>query len=325
MKPRKAAVIGIGHVGAHVANVLASQGTVNELILIDKNRQKAISEVQDLRDALLWNPHEVDIRTGDYADLKDCDIIVTSFGDIQLLVGTSDRINELAFNIKAASDVGEKIRNSGFSGVIINISNPCDVITRQLAVKTGLPKGHVFGTGTALDTSRLISALSQQTGLSRQSINAFMMGEHGNLQFSPASLVTFRGAPWKAVCPDIEIPDWKELEKEAIQGGWVTFAGKHCTEYGISSTAARLAQAVLEDQQVLLPVSAPLTGEYGQSGLYAGVPAIIGRQGITRVVEMPLTPEELDTFADCCDGIRKNIRKGEELDQQEDLRSPASS
>ncbi len=305
-KNRKAAIIGAGHVGAHVASSLATQGIVDEILVIDQKAQKVTSEVQDLRDAMLWLPDPVRIYGGDYDQLKDVDVIVNCVGNIETLVTCNDRTLEMRFNIEAVDSYADKIKASGFDSVIINISNPCDVITRHLALKTGLPKGRVFGTGTALDSSRLISAISQKTGLSLQSIDACMMGEHGNMQFAPASVFSFRGAPLQAVLGDIEL-DWQQLEKEAIGGGWVTFTGKHCTEYGIAATAARLVRAVLEDEKVLLPVSAPLEGEYGVSGLFAGVPSIIGKNGVEKVIEYPLTEDELFRFQACCQGIARNV------------------
>lgn len=309
MKNRKAAVIGLGHVGAHTANALASQGIVDEIVLIDKDEDKVISEEQDLRDAQLYNEYTVNIHGGDFADLKDCDVIINCVGNIAMLLGRNDRVIELGYNLRAVDSFADKIRESGFDGVIINISNPCDVITRHLAMKTGLPEGRVFGTGTGLDSSRLVSAISQKTGMNLHSIDALMMGEHGNMQFAPHSIFTFRGAPLASIVSDPEDLDWQEMEQLAIGGGWVTFSRKHCTEYGISATAARMARAVLANEQVLLPASAPLNGEYGESGLFAGVPAIIGKDGIGQVVELPLNEEELFRFHECCQGIRANIEK----------------
>ncbi len=312
-KTRKAAIIGIGHVGAHVASALATQGFVDDILLLDQDEDKVISEVQDLNDAMLWMPHTVRIHGGDFEDLKDVDVIINCVGNISTLQVKNDRTLELRFNLEAVDSYASQIVQSGFDGVIINISNPCDVITRHLAMKTGLPKGRVFGTGTGLDSSRLISAISKKTGLNLKSIDACMMGEHGNLQFAPASVFSFRGAPLESVVPDLEL-DWKQLEKEAIDGGWVTFSRKHCTEYGIAATAARMTQAVLEDEQIVLPASAPLEGEYGVRGLFAGVPCVIGANGAEQVIELPLTEDELDRMQMCCTGIAKNIEKAAEIE-----------
>ena len=308
MKTRKVGIIGLGHVGAHVAYSLAIQGIADELVLVDHNAQKLASEVQDLRDAVAYMPHRVSVCGGDFPDLKDCDVIVNSVGKIELLE-THDRLTEMDFTIAAVRGYVQKIKDSGFDGVLINITNPCDIVTRELAMGLGLPKGRVFGTGTGLDTSRLLSALNRQTGVDHKSITAYMMGEHGAQQFAPWSCVSFRGMPldeWAKTDERFRF-DREELKKESIGGGWVTYAGKQCTEYGICTTAARMVHIVLHDEKAIMPASMELDGEYGETGLFAGVPCLIGKNGVEQIIELPLTDEEKAKFHDCCEGIRKNM------------------
>ena len=130
VQKRVLGVIGLGHVGAHVAYALAIQGIADELVLVDQNEQKLASEVQDLRDAVAYMPHRVTVRAGDFADLGACDVIVNSVGKIELLRGTHDRVTEMDFTIPAVRGYAEKIKASGFDGVLINITNPCDIVTR---------------------------------------------------------------------------------------------------------------------------------------------------------------------------------------------------
>ena len=308
MKTRKVGVIGLGHVGAHVAYSLAVQGIADELVLVDMKEQKLASEVQDLRDAAAYLPHRVTVNPGDFADLGDCDVIVNSVGKIELLE-THDRLTEMDFTIAAVRGYVDKIQASGFDGVLINITNPCDIVTRELAMGLGLPKGRVFGTGTGLDTSRLLSALNRQTGIDHKSITAYMLGEHGALQFAPWSCVSFRGMPLDELAKTNEKFrfDRDALQKESIGGGWVTYAGKQCTEYGICTTAARMVHIVLHDEKAIMPASMELDGEYGETGLFAGVPCLIGKNGVEQIIELPLTDEEKAKFHDCCEGIRKNM------------------
>ena len=308
MKTRKVGIIGLGHVGAHVAYSLAIQGIADELVLVDMKEQKLASEVQDLRDAVAYMPHRVTINGGDFADLGDCDVIVNSVGKIELLE-THDRLTEMDFTIAAVRGYVDKIKASGFNGVLINITNPCDIVTRELALGLGLPKGRVFGTGSGLDTSRLLSALARQTGIDHKSITAYMLGEHGNLQFAPWSCVSFRGMPldkWAETDEKFRF-DREALKKESIGGGWVTYAGKQCTEYGICTTAARMVSIVLHDEKAIMPASMELDGEYGETGLFVGVPCVIGKDGVEQVIELPLTDEEKATFHACCEGVRKNM------------------
>ena len=309
MKTRKVGVVGIGHVGAHVAYTLALEGIADELVLVDMNEQKVTSEVQDLRDAAAYLPHRVTVNAGDFSDLGDCDVIVNSVGKIDLLRKVHNRVTEMDFTIPAVRSYVDKIKASGFDGVVVNITNPCDIVTREIAMGLGLPRGRVFGTGTGLDTSRLLSALNRQTGIDHKSITAYMLGEHGALQFAPWSCVSFRGMPldeWAKTDEKFRF-DRDALQKESIGGGWVTYAGKQCTEYGICTTAARMVHIVLHDEKAIMPASMELAGEYGETGLFAGVPCLIGKTGVEQIIELPLTDEEKAKFHDCCEGIRRNM------------------
>ncbi|QKN24832.1 L-lactate dehydrogenase [Caproicibacterium lactatifermentans] len=315
LKTRKIGVIGLGHVGAHVMYSLAVQGIADDLVLVDADQKKATSECQDLTDSIAYLPHRVRASVGDFSDLGDCDLIINCIGKIELLHGSMNRVLEMGFTIPAVNGYVDKMKASGFNGILINITNPCDIVTRQLALGLGLPRGHVFGTGTGLDTSRLLSVLAQQTGIDQKSITAYMMGEHGVKQFSPWSCVSFRGR---------SLDDWAKederfrfdrdaMQQAAIHSGWVTFSGKWCTEYAIATTAARMASIVLHDEKAIMPASCELCGEYGESGLFAGVPAVIGKDGIEQILELPLTDAEKATFHECCNGIRKNMEQLKDL------------
>lgn len=305
-KKRRVAILGVGHVGAHCAYSLAVQGIVNELILLDKNEKKLKSEIQDLRDAALYLPHNICVRAANFDELQDCDILVNCMGDITLL-SSHDRIKELDFTIRQVNDVIPRVMAGGFRGKIINISNPCDIVTHQICKLSQLPKSHVFGTGTSLDTARLIALLSQSTGIDPNSICAYMMGEHGASQMVPWSCVSFGAAPLSLLEQKDRtyVFDKDETQKKAIGGGWITYDGKGCTEYGICSALAKLVRAVFDDEKCIIPVSAALDGQYGQTGIYAGVPCVIGENGAEQVVEIPLRPEEAKLFAQCCDDIRQ--------------------
>lgn len=317
MRLQKAAIIGMGHVGAHIMYALAVQGLVDEIVLVDSNEQKAVSECQDLFDTVPMLPRRVRVRTGSYEDAAACDVIFHSAGKITLLIGNEDRTSELRFTIPTVHTWVDRVREAGFKGFVINITNPCDVVTREIALNLGLPEGHVFGTGTGLDTNRLIARLSEATEMDAQSITAFMLGEHGNSQFAPWSCVSFRGMPLSVLAEQDERFrfDHDELEHKAIRGGWYTFAGKHCTEYAIATTAVRMAQAIQYDEKLIMPASTLLKGEYGEKDIFVGVPAVIGANGVEKVMELPLTDEEKAKFHSCCDSIRKNMALADSLEK----------
>ena len=198
--------------------------------------------------------------------------------------------------------------------IFINITNPCDVVSDLISKLSGLPAGHVFGTGTGLDTSRLVSAISQQTGLDHKSITAYMMGEHGNAQMVPWSVIQFGGKRLEELKDDSRfVFDHDAIKEKTIKGGWVTYVGKGCTEYGIAYTATTLAGYVLRDEKHIMATSAPLRGEYGEDGIFAGVPAVVGENGVEKVVELSLTDTEKKEFKTCCTAIRENIKKAESI------------
>lgn len=310
-KKRVVGVIGLGHVGAHVAFNLGVLGIADEVKLCDVKSEKLVSERQDMMDAVMFMPHRVNYTIASYEELADCDVIVNAIGDITLCA-SGNRDDEMHFTVPQVADYIPKVMAGGFQGIIINITNPCDVITDLIAKKSGLPKGHVFGTGTGLDSSRLVSAISQQTGLDHHSFSAYMMGEHGNSQIVPWSLIKFGG---KSLAELEQNPayvfDKARVQDETIHAGWVTYSGKHCTEYGISMTAATMVRAVLRDERKIMAASAPLDGEYGETGIFCGVPSVIGANGIEEVIEYNLPDDELKKFKACCATIRQNIANAE--------------
>ena len=315
MRDFKLGIIGLGHVGAHVLHAVATQGLAEDIILVDlpEKRTKAASERQDVLDCTEFLPHRVKIELGEIEDLGDRDVIVNCVGDIIALKDTHTRLTEMTFNMHAIHGYAERLKASGFQGVLVNISNPCDVITKWLNDILGLPKGHVLGTGTGLDTARLKYRLQEVTGVDAKSITAYMIGEHGNEQMSPWSCCSIGGgSPLGAPQAKLALSP-KEIEDSAREGGWTTYNGKYCTEYAIAMTAAKLVKLIRFDEKAIVPASVELNGEYGETGLFAGVPARIGRNGAEEVIELPLTAEEKVRFHQCCDGIRRNIEDSKEL------------
>lgn len=313
IKKRIVGVVGLGHVGAHVAYNLGMMGVADEVRICDKNADKAASECNDLMDAVYFMPHRVNYKVVDYAGLADCDVIVNAVGKIALLA-TLNRDTEMENSVKETASFIPRIMAGGFDGIFVNITNPCDVITDLVQKLSGLTKNRVFGTGTGLDSSRLISAISQQTNLEHHSFTAFMMGEHGNAQMVPWSLITFHGKPLSEFAGDPRFDfDHDEMTKRVINGAWVTFKGKQCTEYGVAATGATVVRSILHDEKKIMPVSAYLDGEYGEHGIYCGVPAVVGANGVEQVMDYKLAADESVEFKRCCDAIRTNIKKAEQF------------
>jgi L-lactate dehydrogenase len=307
---RSIGIIGLGHVGPHAANSLILQGIADELLLCDTNEDKLAAEVQDLNDSTAFAPHRVVVRNchAEYERLAQCDVIINSSGQVTL--SAQSRTGEL---FKAIDDVRSyvgRIAAAGFTGFWVNVSNPCDVVSREIQRLSGLPASHVMGTGTVLDSARLRTVISLRTGLAPESIQAYMIGEHGNTQIAAWSSIGIAGTLLSSLhARQAYDLDAEEVESEAREGGYVSYHGKECTEYAIGNAAARIVRAILHDEHVVLSASVQLNGEYGQQDLYISVPGVIGADGVGDIFELSLSADEAAAFAASCDVVRGNYRK----------------
>lgn len=305
----KIVIIGAGHVGSHCAYTLLLNGLARHIVLVDSDRQKAVSQALDLEDCITFAPARAAVSAGDFGECGDADILIMAAG-VPRLPGQT-RLGVMADTMREMRSIAPKIKKSSFSGVLISISNPCDIVADYLDKALGLPRGRVFGSGTLLDSSRLRGVLSGLTGFDRRSISAFSMGEHGDSQMIPFSCVTCSGRPllelisrqpkrFGAIVPEEVLARTRMLGMEIIEG-------KGATEFGIGAAVSDLVRAVLFDERRIFPVSARLTGEYGQSGLHAGVPAVIGRGGVQEIITLVLTESEQMQFAASCAVIKSHI------------------
>lgn len=311
IKLRKVGIIGVGHVGAHVAFSLVTQGIVDELVLVDINKQKAISERQDLLDATTYLPHRINVIAGEYEDLGDCDIIVNSVGKIDDV--SQDRLAELQQSVDMVDSYIKRVMDAGFNGIIINITNPCDIIAYHIQKVTGLPSNQVMGTGTGLDSSRFRNVMAECTGIDHKSIIGYSLGEHGDSQMIPWSVVNLGGKSLAEL--EKERPDtFGSLDKEnikyrTVKGGWFTYEGKKSTEFGIASTAARFIKGIYHDEKFVTTASTLLEGQYDEEGLYISIPVVIGKNGVEDKYELNLTEEELKEFKHSCNVVKENMAK----------------
>ena len=251
------------------------------------------------------------VREGSYQDCDDADIIVNAVG-VSRKPGQT-RLDMLDVTIDIMKDVTARLNQTAFDGYFISISNPCDVVVNYAREHMKLPKNRIFGTGTLLDTARLRLTLHQLTGVSANSIECFAMGEHGDSSMVAMSQITFMGKPLAQL--QQEKPQifgkvtYDILLERTHQLGMEIVIGKGSTEFGIGAALAMVCKAVLHDEKRILPVSALLEGEYGQNGIMAGVPAIIGKGGVEEIIELSLNEQEQKAFAASCDVIRAYIAK----------------
>ena len=283
---RKAAIIGMGNVGAAVAHGLIAQGAFDDYVLIDTNEAKVKADALDFQDAAANLNHHANITVNSYEALADADIIISALGNIKLQDNpNADRFAELPFTSKEVIEVSKKIKEVGFNGILIAITNPVDVVTSLYQHYTGLPKERVIGTGTLLDTARMKRAVGVRFGVDPRSVYGYNLGEHGNSQFTAWSQVRVKGQPISKLTSEEVL---EEIATEAMRGGHTVFYGKKYTSYGIASAAIRLALAVISDAHEELPV----TNYYAPLDTYLSYPALVGRSGIIEQLQLTLTEEE---------------------------------
>ncbi|WP_247948602.1 L-lactate dehydrogenase [Streptococcus gordonii] len=283
---RKVAIIGMGNVGAAVAHGLIAQGAFDDYVLIDTNEAKVKADALDFQDAAANLNHHANITVNSYEALADADVIISALGNIKLQDNpNADRFAELPFTSKEVIEVSKKIKEVGFKGILIAITNPVDVVTSLYQHYTGLPKERVIGTGTLLDTARMKRAVGVRFGVDPRSVYGYNLGEHGNSQFTAWSQVRVKGQPISKLTSEEVL---EEIGTEAMKGGHTVFYGKKYTSYGIASAAIRLALAVISDAHEELPV----TNYYATLDTYLSYPALVGRSGIIEQLQLTLTEEE---------------------------------
>ncbi len=301
----KIAIIGTGHVGSHVASECIRQGLARAVVLLDKDRAKARGHAADLRDASAYYSNAVHVYEGWYEKVADADLAVMC----ACATGyeSSDRLKELEPTLKVADDVIDGLVGCGFHGIVISISNPCDVIAQYIQAKTGLT---VIGTGTALDSARFRALLARALKVDVSSVQGYCLGEHGDSQVPALSTVTVGGLPLHAVMPSYPQVDFANICRETVTAGWDIVMGKGCTEFGIASAAARLLRAILHDEQTTLPCSIPLKGTYGGEGIYASVPCLVGKTGAEPLPEFELTKQERLALEHSFQVLKSHLPKG---------------
>ena len=303
----KIVILGAGHVGSHVASALAHGQVGNEIVLVDKVPGKAEAQAMDVADALTWPASPVRVRSGTCADCSDADVTVVAIGQPRKPGQT--RLDLLDDSVRMISELAGELRKTGVGGLMVSITNPCDIIADCLRKAMGFDRRKVFGTGTLLDTARLRRVLSEQTDCPRDGIEAVVLGEHGDSSMIPFSAVRIAGRKPEDA-PGFD-PDEALRRTHGI--GMDIINGKGSTEFGIGQATAHLIRTILTDAKAVLPLSVLLEGEYGLSGLHCGVPCVVGRDGIEKIVTLPLTGTEQQALEHSAGIITKHIRLADSI------------
>lgn len=293
-------LVGTGNVGTSVAYTLVNQRTaVNELILTDINQADAEGEAMDLEDALAVAPSYLKIRAGNYSDAKDADIVIITAGAPQKDQNET-RLQLLDRNKAILKSIVDPIMASGFDGIFIVISNPVDILAYYTWQYSGLPAEQVIGSGTILDSDRLRLRLGQRLGVHPKSVHAYMVGEHGDSELALWSSATVGGEPINRL---VDQSARDEIEKSVRNKAYSIIQKKGATYYGIGAATARIINCILSDERRILPVSS--LDDYAD--LYNGWPAVIGRHGVIRRLNLELSEQEGIKFEQSNNALRAII------------------
>jgi len=294
-KSRKVTIVGAGAVGATFAYALVQSGHADEIVLTDLNRDLAEGHVLDLAHGLpYYSPVQID--TGSADDYADSHVIVITAGAGQKPGET--RLDLLQRNAAIIESIMDEITSRDSQAVVVLVSNPVDVLTYVAQQQAKLPPGRVIGSGTVLDSARFRYLLSEHCGIAVHNVHGYILGEHGDSEFAAWSMTHLAGMTIEQYCPICgRCDDWdderKKIEDQVRNSAYHIIDYKGATYFGVGMALVRIVGAILRSEHAMLTVSTLLNGEYGLSDVCLSVPCIVSEQGVERIIEAQLTPEEL--------------------------------
>ena len=307
---RKIVLIGTGMVGMSYAYALLNQNLCDELVLIDINKKRAEGEAMDLNHGVAFSGGNMEIYAGEYTDCCNADLVVLTAGLPQK--EGQNRLDLLKENRKIFETILQSVLENGFHGIFLVATNPVDIMTRIVYEISDFPPEKVIGTGTALDTARLRYLLGEKFMIDPRNMHAYVMGEHGDSEFVPWSQAMMTTKPIFDLCGETEgchFQELLELEEEVRMAAYKINEAKKATYYGIGMAMARITKAIFGNEYSVLTVSAHLQGEYGENGIYIGIPCVVNRMGIQRIVELPLGSEEKQRLHSSCETLENTYRE----------------
>ena len=308
---KKVALVGTGFVGMSFAYALLNSGECDQLVLIDVNKDKARGEAMDLNHGLPFAKRNMLIYSGEYSDCHDADIVVIAAG-----VGQKpgeDRISLLNRNLQVFKSIIDPIIESGFDGIFLVATNPVDIMTKITLELSGFDSSRVIGSGTTLDTARLRYLLGDYFSIDPRNVHAYVIGEHGDSEIVPWSQAFITT---KRVYDIIDSSNGKykfddlyQISKDVTCAAQEIIKAKSATYYGIGMALVRIVRAIFGDEKSALTVSVMLNGQYGIDGVYAGLPAIIGRDGVEDIIVLDLKENERVAFIESCKFLKETAKE----------------
>ena len=280
----KTGIVGSGYVGATAAYALVMRGVGRRLVLVDQNRARSESEADDILHAVPF-AHPLEVNAGEYTDLAGCKVVVVSAG-VGQKPGES-RLQLLGRNAQVFKQVIPNILKYAPDAILLIATNPVDVMTHlaaRYAGEFGVASSRVIGSGTTLDTARLRSLIGRHLNVDSQHIHAYVLGEHGDSEVIPWSLVSVGGIPLEefcnageiSICPD----DYEGIDEKVRRAAYHIIEGKGATYYGIGSAIARIVEVILGDERSILTVCTPMKDVAGVKDVTVSLPNLVGGEGI---------------------------------------------
>ena len=304
---RKVVLVGTGMVGMSYAYALLNQNACDELVLIDIDKKRAIGEAMDLNHGLAFSSSNMKIYAGEYSDCEDADIVVICAGVAQK-PGES-RLDLLQRNTAVFKSISDPVTEAGFNGIFLVATNPVDIMTRVTCTLSGFNPRRVLGTGTSLDTARLRYLVGEYIGVDPRNVHAYVIGEHGDSEFVPWSQALMATKPVLDVIEEsggkYSLEELDKIGENVRLAAHKIIEAKKATYYGIGMALVRITKAILGSENSILTVSAQLKGEYGRNGVFVGVPCIVNRNGVQKVVSLNLTDEEKSKLEHSCEVLEE--------------------
>ncbi|KRM09621.1 L-lactate dehydrogenase [Lentilactobacillus farraginis] len=309
LKRQKVALIGDGAVGSSYAFAMMQQGLGEEFVIVDVVKERTVGDALDLEDAQVFTSPK-HVYSGDYKDCQDADLAIITAGAPQKPGET--RLDLVNKNLKIMKAIITPLVDSGFKGIIVVAANPVDILTYAAQKFSGFPKDRVFGSGTSLDSARLRVALGKKLNLNPQSIDAYILGEHGDSEFAAYSAARVGGEPFLDVAKraGLSDDDLATIEDQVRHKAYEIINRKGATFYGVATCLMRISRAILHDENTILPVGAPMNGEYGLNDVYIGSPAVVNGSGIAKVIEVPLNDKEKAAMKASAETLQKTTKDG---------------
>lgn len=300
----KVTVVGAGNVGATCANVLATREIPTELVLLDIKEGFAEGKMLDIFQTATLLDFDTNLTgiTNDYSKTAGSDVVVITSGMPRKPGMTREEL--IGVNAGIVKNVMENVLKHSPEAIVLIVSNPMDTMTYLALKSSKLPKNRVFGMGGALDSARFKCYLSKALKVNSNEIQGMVIGGHGDTTMIPlTSLATYKGIPVK------ELADKETLDKVVadtmVGGATLTKLLGTSAWYAPGAAAAYVVESILRDQKKVVPSCVALDGEYGQKDICIGVPAVIGKNGVEKVIELKLSDEEKAAFEKSAEAVRK--------------------